>query len=197
MPLQGRNATKKSPSVRVRSRLEIVGVNPHVRVSAKVASRLKKNWHGPMPVRYLVNGEPDRAWRINMMPLGDGSYRLYLNGEVRKASNVTVGDELVLFVAFDDEYRGGPQHAMPSWFGDELARNPNAKRGWEALPPSRQKEILRYFARLKSEEAKQRNLKKAMQVLAGVRGRFMARSWNEEHPSRMSHSQRRRNEPLR
>jgi len=78
-------------------------------------------------------------------------------------------------VQFDDEYRGGPQHPMPSWFGDELVRNPAAKDGWDRLAPSRQKEILRYFARLKSSEAKWRNVQRALEVLARGKGRFMAR----------------------
>jgi hypothetical protein len=50
-------------------------------------------------------------------------------------------------------------------------------RNWDALIPSRQKEILRYFSWLKSDDAKQRNLEKAMHVLSGNEGRFMARPW--------------------
>jgi uncharacterized protein YdeI (YjbR/CyaY-like superfamily) len=48
-----------------------------------------------------------------------------------------------------------------------------------ALPPSRQKEILRYFARLKSEDARGRNLEKALHVLSGGKARFMARAWSD------------------
>jgi len=47
------------------------------------------------------------------------------------------------------------------------------------LIPSRQKEILRYFSWLKSIEAQERNLKRAMDVLAGEPKRFMARSWKD------------------
>jgi len=43
---------------------------------------------------------------------------------------------------------------------------------------SRKKEILRYFARLKSQEARARNLEKALYVLSGRKGRFMARAWD-------------------
>jgi hypothetical protein len=38
--------------------------------------------------------------------------------------------------------------------------------------------ILRYFGRLKSPEAQQRNVRKALHVLAGGQARFMTRSWN-------------------
>ena len=57
-------------------------------------------------------------------------------------------------------------------------RNPAAKLGWKALTPSRQKEILRYFAGLKSPQAQRRNVQRALQVLAGGKARFMGRSWN-------------------
>jgi uncharacterized protein YdeI (YjbR/CyaY-like superfamily) len=69
---------------------------------------------------------------------------------------------------------------MPSWFGDELNRNRAAKQGWEGLTPSRQKEILRYFAGLKSPQAQQRNVRRALNVLAGGKARFMARLWNAD-----------------
>jgi uncharacterized protein YdeI (YjbR/CyaY-like superfamily) len=53
-----------------------------------------------------------------------------------------------------------------------------ARQNWEALIPSRKKEILRYFAALKSAEARERNLARALQALSGQPVRFMARSWN-------------------
>jgi hypothetical protein len=164
--------------IRFRSRIGINGANPYLLVGAKVASQLKKNWRGPLPVRFLVSGKSDTLWRINLMPVGNGTFYLYLNGEIRKASNLKVGDLLTVDLQFDDEYKGGPLHPMPTWFGNELRRNPLAQRGWDHLTPSRQKEILRYFARLKSVEAKQRNLRRVLHVLAGGRERFMARLWN-------------------
>ena len=166
-------------TIRLKSVLEIIGVNPYVIVSEDEASLLREGWRGPMPVRFIVNGDSSRVWRINMMPVGDGSFRLFLHGDIRNAADVHVGDVLRLEVRFDDKYRGGPQHPMPPWFSDALGRSPRAKRGWERLTPSRQKEILRYFARLKSDEAKRRNVRRALHVLAGGEGRFMGRTWSE------------------
>ncbi len=81
---------------------------------------------------------------------------------------------------------------MPTWFKGALSRNELAKREWDRLAPSRQKEILRYFAQLKSPEAKERNLQRALRVLAGGRGRFMARPWNENGGPKSSESKHRR-----
>lgn len=164
--------------LRFRARIEIRGINPYVPVNAKQAARLRGNWRRPMPVRLQVNGKPDGFCRTNLMPVGDGSFFLYLNGPVRAESGSDVGDVVNIVVEFDDEYKGGPADPMPIWFGDELARNQRARKSWNELPPSRQKEILRYMNRLKSPDAQQRNVERALHVLAGGRARFMARSWN-------------------
>ena len=126
-----------------------------------------------------VNGKPEKPWRINLMPVGDGSFYLYLHGDVRRESNTKVGDTVTVELEFDDQYKNGPMHSMPLWFSDALDKNRNAKRGWSRLIPSRQKEILRYFSWLKTTEAQVRNAQRAIHVLSGSKGRFMGRAWNE------------------
>ncbi len=112
-----------------------------------------------------------------MMPDGNGNFYLYLHGSMRKASGTKVGDRVRLEIEFDAAYRNGPQHSMPKWFKRELDSNPQAKKNWSALVPSRKKEILRYFSRLVSEDARVRNLARALHVLSGQGGRFMGREW--------------------
>lgn len=152
--------------------------NPYVPVSARQAARLRPGRRA-MPVLVTVNGKPDPPWRINLMPAGDGSFYLYLHGVVRKASGTAVGDRVKVTVAFDEAYRNGPLHRMPTWFRAALADHPTAKANWAKLTPSRQKEIVRYLAWLKTEEARARNLAKVLHVLGGKPGRFMARSWTD------------------
>ncbi len=165
--------------LRFRSVIEINNINPYVLVSARRAAQIQKGWRKPLPVRVRVNGEPEKPWRINLMPVGDGSFYLYLHGNVRKASNTQVGDAVTVELEFDGEYRSGPAHPMPSWFKNALDENQKAKQAWSELIPSRQKEILRYFSWLKSAEAQTRNVQRAIHVLSGGKGRFMGRSWNE------------------
>lgn len=159
--------------------IQIRGINPYVLVTAKVASKLKKDWHKPLPVSVRINERPNRPWRINLMPVGDGSFYLYLHESVRKASRSKIGDRVTVDLSFDDTYRNGPAHPLPGWFRVALQENAKAKSAWNALIPSRKKEILRYFATLKSAEAKTRNLNKAIQVLSGTEARFMARTWKD------------------
>lgn len=153
--------------------------NPYILVSKARVARIRPGWKRPLPVLVRINGKPAEAWRINMMPAGDGTFYLYLHGEVRKASGTGVGDKVEVEVGFDAAYRNGPQHPMPAWFGSPLRKHAKARKAWEALPPSRKKEVLRYFSRLKGEEARARNLQQALRVLSGEPGRFMARDWRD------------------
>lgn len=168
------NFEKVKPGMKFKAEIKITGVNPYVLVSAARAKQLQPGWKKPMPVLVRINGEPEKEWKINMMPVGDGSFYLYLHGEIRKASGTQVGNKVDVEVEFDPGYKGGPE-TIPSWFKKALAANATAKKTWSALSPSRQKEIARYLARLKSEEAQQRNLVKAIDMLEGKAGRWMGR----------------------
>jgi hypothetical protein len=165
-------------ALRFRSEIQINGINPYVFVSATRVARLHKSWRKPLPVRVRINGQPEKPWRINLMPIGNGGFYLYLHGDVRKASGTKVGDTVTVELEFDGEYRSGPAHPMPSPFRAALKKNQYAMQAWRDLIPSRQKEILRYFSYLKSPEARARNLERVIHVLAGGKARFMGRSWN-------------------
>jgi hypothetical protein len=165
--------------IRFQAKIEIREGNPYVLVSAARAGTLKPGWRKPMPVLVQVNGLPVTPWKINLMPTGDGAYYLYLHGDVRKASGTRAGDRVEVSLRFDDSYANGPQHPVPKWFSDPLNGNKRAKTSWDNLPPSRRKEILRYFSWLKSDAARERNLAKALHVLSGHPGRFMARDWKD------------------
>jgi hypothetical protein len=96
---------------------------------------------------------------------------------MRTASDTKVGDRVHVEIEFDAAYRNGPQHPMPKWFREALDGNPQAKRNWTALIPSRKKEMLRYLSRLVSVDARLRNQAQALHVLSGQGGRFMGRAW--------------------
>ena len=162
-----------------RSKIEIYNGNPYVLVTAKQIEKLKPGWKKPLPVLIQINKKPENPWSINMMPIGNGDFYLYLHGDVRKASKTRVGDEVIVDVEFDSNYKNGPMHPMPDWFQKELDKNIKAQKSWNALTPSRQKEILRYFSWLKSDEAIQRNIEKVMAALSGKQTRFMARTWRD------------------
>ena len=171
---------EQSAKLAFRAQIRITGVNPYVLVSAARAARLKLGWRRPLPVLLKVNGGPRIPWRINLMPRGDGSFYLYLHGGVRVASKTKVGDTVSVEISFNAKYRGGPEQRIPEWFRKPLAAASKATAAWKALTPSRKKEIVRYLARLKSPEARMRNLKRALAALSGKPARFLARSWGKD-----------------
>jgi Domain of unknown function (DUF1905)/Bacteriocin-protection, YdeI or OmpD-Associated len=169
-------------ALRFHATIRIVGLNPYVRVSAVRAGALKPGWRKPMPVRIRIDGQPETPWRINMMPMGDGAFFVYLHGDVRRASNTKVGDRVLVDVEFDANYRNGPMHRMPDWFRKPLAANPQAAAEWKRLMPSLKKEILRYLSRLRSADARTRNVRRALAALSRNGTRYMGRSWNRSAP---------------
>jgi hypothetical protein len=163
-----------------RTRIKIREGNPYVDISPSRARALKPGWRRALPVLVRVNGQPAvQPWRINLMPTGTGAFYLYLHGDVRRASRTKVGDLVAVEVEFDAAYRNGPMHPMPAWFRTPLSRNRKATSAWDALIPSRKKEVLRYFSWLKSPEARARNVARAIRVLSGHEGRFMGRAWRK------------------
>lgn len=168
-----------APTLCFRAVIKMKGINPYVHISKRRAGQLRRNWRRPMPVSVRINGHPTaKPWHINMMPAGNGSFYLYLHNSVRDPAGAGVGDRVIVELDYDPAYRKGPLHPMPRWFGLALRGDPQAKLNWSRLPPSRRKEVLRYFAGLKSDSARRRNLARAMLVLSGEPGRFMARSWS-------------------
>src|SRR6202049_4793751 len=103
--------------------IKMRGVNPFILVSALRAGAIKPGWRKPLPVLVRINGEPAEARRINMMPAGDGSFYLYLHGDIRKASGTAVGDRVRVEIDFDTSYRSGPSTPMPPWFKKALVGN--------------------------------------------------------------------------
>lgn len=158
--------------------IEIRGINPFVRVSAGRAREIRPGWRKPMPVLVQLNGKPAHPWRVNMMPAGDGSFYLYLDGDLRKQSGAKLGDVVAVRIAFDPDYTSGPRHAMPAELAARLESSPAIKARWVVLAPSLQKEVLRYLARLKTDAARTRNVERVIRVLGGAKERFLARDWN-------------------
>ena len=80
-----------------------------------------------------------------------------------------VGERLSLTIAHDPIGRAAP--ASPE-LDRALAENAAAKAVFDALTPSRQREIVRYIAALKSSASVDRNVARAIAFLTGE-GRFI------------------------
>jgi hypothetical protein len=167
--------------VEMTSRILIVDINPYVVVSDDRVTMLRPGWRKPLPVLVRINDGPSTPWRTNLTPTGDGTFRLYLHGAMRASTNVGVGDEVCIELSVDDAYYSNPVHPMPPWFQAALDADSEVNANWWRLSPSKRKEVVRYLGGLKSQEAQERNLQRALSVLRGEPGRFLGRDWVDGH----------------
>ena len=152
-----------------------IGINPYVLVPVAVLKKIfaeagKEKGH--IPVKLIINHKEF----VQHLVKYSSKWRLYLNTPMRKAASKDVGDVIDIQIAFDPSKREVPMNEKLEM---ALADNKAAKNVFDAFPPFRQKEIVRYINSLKTEEAVERNIKRAVNFLLGKES-FVGRN----HPSR-------------
>jgi len=153
-----------------KAKIYIIGVNPYVLLPTPVLKDIfiqAKRERRAIPVR----GTLDRHPYIQTLVKYSGKWRFYFNIPMRKATKKDVGDSVEVKIEFDLVERTIPIHPK---FLEALNVNKRAKKVFESLAPSRQKEIVRYISFLKTEESIDKNVSRATQFLAG-KGRFVGR----------------------
>jgi hypothetical protein len=153
-----------------RAELQIIGINPYVFVPEQILEKIfdaAGKSKSPIAIRGSING---RSYRQTLVRYA-GEWRLYINTLMLKDSPKRIGEIIDVEVEFDSEPR---EIEMPEAFAKALEKNKKAKAAFDRQIPSRQKEIVRYLAGLKSEEALQRNIERAIGFLEG-KDRFIGR----------------------
>ncbi|HNR20001.1 MAG TPA: DUF1905 domain-containing protein, partial [Bacteroidia bacterium] len=139
--------------------IEIIGINPFVflpeKILAAVFKQAKKD-KGPITVDGTIDGKPYTQTLVKYA----GAWRLYVNTPMMKASGRRVGDLAVFTIAYDSRQRVVGTHPK---LKTAFAKNKQALKVFESLAPSRQKEIKRYINNLKTEEAIDKNVKRAIE----------------------------------
>ena len=139
-------------------KIRIIGVNPYVLLPSTLLKYLFRKTgkeKGAIPVQLKIGGKDF----IQNLVKYSGKWRLYLNGPMRKAAGKDVGDTIQIQIDFDARPRTIPKHPK---LKKAFKENPVAKKAFEKLSPSRQKEILRYINFLKSEESVDKNVQRAI-----------------------------------
>jgi hypothetical protein len=143
------------------AKIQIIGVNPYVLLPADILKYIFEKAgkdKGAIPVKLNIGKENF----IQNLVKYSGKWRLYLNGPMRKAAGKDVGDIIEIKIEFDPKERTTPVHPK---LRKVFAENKQAKKAFDELSPSRQKEILRYINNLKSEESVDKNIKRAIEHL--------------------------------
>ena len=148
------------------ARIEIIGINPYVLLPGNVLELLfeqaGKN-KGPIPVKGTLNSHAFTQTLVRY----SGEWRLYLNGPMRTAAGIDVGDIARVNIEYDDAERKTGMHPE---LEKALKNNKKANAVFEGLPPYLQKEIMRYINHLKTKESIDKNVKRAIGFLLGKEG---------------------------
>ncbi|HNJ90683.1 MAG TPA: YdeI/OmpD-associated family protein [Chitinophagales bacterium] len=150
--------------------LKIIGVNPYVDVPEDILQKIfmaAKKDKGFIPVSGKVNNVPYRQTLVRFK----GEWRLYINTSMLPRSPKRIGEVLKLSVAYDPADRSIALHPkLAAALEDNLA----AKKVFDKMSPSHQKEIIRYINSLKSEASVERNIARSIQFMLG-KERFVGR----------------------
>jgi hypothetical protein len=155
----------------IKAEIQLIGVNPYVLLPDEVLADIFKQAgkdKGSIQVKGTINGKPYLQTLVKF----DGLWRLYINLKMLKNSPKRIGETIELTVAFDPGERTIEPHPKLT---KALTENQQAKNVFDSLRPSLQHEIVRYIARLKSEESVDKNVVKAIDFLLG-KGRFAGRN---------------------
>lgn len=155
---------------RFKATIAIIGINPYVTVPEKILQAIFKmagKDKGPIPICGTVN---DKPYKQTLVKYG-GAWRLYINTAMLKNSPQHVGSSITITVTYDPASR---TVKPPEAFVKALAANAAAQAIFDGLPASRRLEIVRYLANLKTEQALQKNIEKAVDFLLG-KTRFVGR----------------------
>lgn len=153
-----------------KSDLKIIGINPFVFVPDEILQGIFCEFgkdKGQIPVKGTINGNSYKQTLVKY----SGEWRLYINTVMLPKSPQRIGEMIDVTIAFDPEDRTMAPH--PKLIA-ALNENSEAKKVFDSLPPSKQKEIIRYIAALKKEESIDKNVKKAINFLNG-KERFIGR----------------------
>ena len=140
------------------ARIYKVGINPCVDAPPETHAVFQQR--GFIPVEGWVNGE---SYRATLVPFGGGRHRLYLNGEIRKATATDVGSVIKVKLNLDEASR---VIRTPADFAAALRAKPVAAATFRKATPSRRREILRWIIDAKRPETRLSRIKRAVAQLS-------------------------------
>ena len=112
---------------------------------------------GHVPVVGTADGTDLTA---TLVPVGGGRHRLFLNGAVRRVIGKSAGDSVEIRIRLD---RSDRTPETPSDLREALAKD-DATAAWEALAPSRRKELLVWLADAKREQTRAARIGRIVQA---------------------------------
>ena len=107
------------------------------------------------PIKVTINGY---TYRSTVAVMG-GKYMVGVNADVRKASGVKGGDTLTVEIELDTEER---KVELPADFKGALDKNLSAKKFFQSLSYSKQKNHVTLIEQAKTDETRQKRINKSI-----------------------------------
>lgn len=151
--------------------LKLIGINPYVLIPENILNNIfiqAGKDKGNIPVCGFINDLPYTQTLLKYM----GEWRLYVNLKMLPNSTKRIGETISVTIELDKKARTIEMHPK---FASALENDIDAKRRFENLTPSLQKEIIRYLSFLKKEETLIKNVDLAIGFLKGE-NKFIARN---------------------
>ncbi len=171
-PTPGMTDTFSSFEARIRTQ----GPNPYVDVPPRVAETHEEfSQSGRIPVEGFLNETPFRA---TLIPIGKDRHRLYVNGGMRSAAAVGVGDTVAV------RLRGVPLGEVnaPADVAARIAQDRGAAAAFDALSPSHRRELLRYIDDARSPATRRKRVQATIDGLLGRETSAPARAPTHRDP---------------
>ncbi|WNM18584.1 YdeI/OmpD-associated family protein [Flavobacterium capsici] len=144
--------------------IKLIGINPFVFVPPTILEEIFKKANknrGTIPIHGVVNNNPYKQTLVKY----SGEWRLYINTTMLKNSPKRIGEIVSISVDFDKAVRTITPHPQ---LVEALKNNQDAKKVFEGLSPSRQKEIIRYISSLKTQQSIDKNIQRTLDFLNGT-----------------------------
>lgn len=146
-----------------RTNLEVIGINPYVAIPENILNNIftqaGKN-KGNIPVCGAINNVPYTQTLLKYK----GAWRLYVNLKMLPDATKRIGETILVSIALNLNNRPIEMHPK---FAEALENDLDAKKQFERLTLSLQKEIIRYLSFLKREESVNKNINLAIGFLKG------------------------------
>jgi len=136
-----------------------VGILRCVSVPEEICARLGRGRGRALPVVATVAGQTTRT---SLLPAGGGSYRLFLNGAMRRVAGADAGDPVGVTLRLD---RASREMLVPEDFAAALAGAPEARAYFLAKSTALRREVLRYIEQAKAAETRARRIRNCIRVL--------------------------------
>lgn len=147
---------------RFRAKIRRQGVNPYVDVPSSVSRAFDAYARdGRIAVRVRLNGHETLG---TLIPARSGRHRFFINGGMRAAADVSVGDTVTLELRATrpDDVR------PPADVRQKLRSRRGAREAFEKLAPSHRRHLLRYIDDARTSDGRARRIAKAVDHVLGA-----------------------------